>query len=137
MWETFTSKPYFNEVRPIDHVLTPWSSWLIVATPRTISASTPLKEFLAKLTKSIHAFDTPAARSTSSKEFVMGHFGYPEEDVESWLQTVTYPKVGVEVVEKATVLTTLNILVAAGVLETPEEGWLLEDFVDESIATFE
>lgn len=137
MWETFTSKPYFDEVRLIDHVLTPWSSWLIVATPSTIATPAPLQAFLANLTKSIHAFDDPLARSTTSKEFIMDHFGYPEEDVESWLGTVTYPKGGVQVVEKATILTTLNILVAAGVLDTPEGGWLLETFVDENVASLE
>ena len=111
MWEHFTTKPFLSELRFIDHVLTPWSSWLIVAPPALTSnpeRAATLKAFLANLSASIHSFDAPAARKTSSKEFILGHFGYDEADVEAWLKTVTYPTTGVEVVERATIEKTLK-----------------------------
>ncbi|KAI5476839.1 NMT1/THI5-like domain containing protein [Pseudohyphozyma bogoriensis] len=134
MWEHFTTKPYLNELRFIDHVLTPWSSWLIVTSPEHYASST-VKAFLANLSASIHAFDAPAARESSSKEFIKGHFGYPEEDVVAWLEGVTYPKVGVEVVKKSTIEETLKTLEAAGVLEKPAAGWKIDDFVESILDT--
>lgn len=107
MWEHFTTKPYLSELRFIDHVLTPWSSWLIVAPP-AIASSPALKTFLANLSESIHSFDAADARKGSSKEFIIGHFGYPKEDVEAWLEGVTYPQTGVEVVERETIEKTLK-----------------------------
>ncbi|KAM0748336.1 periplasmic binding protein-like II [Meredithblackwellia eburnea MCA 4105] len=136
MWEHFTTKPYLSELRFIDHVPTPWSSWKIVAPPSLISGrSTELKKFLANLSGSIHAFDTKEAREGSSRSFIEGHFGYPEEDVRAWLDTVRYPETGVDVVKKETIEKTLNILEQAGVLKAPVGGWNVEDFVDTSIAT--
>lgn len=107
MWEHFTTKPFLSELRFIDHVLTPWSSWLIVAPP-TLTSDARLTQFLADLSASIHAFDAADARKGSSKEFILGHFGYEEEDVEAWLETVRYPTAGVEVVERATIVKTLK-----------------------------
>lgn len=40
----------------------------------------------------------------------MNHFGYPEEDVVSWLEGVAYPKEGVEKVEKSVVEKTLKLV---------------------------
>ncbi|KAK4704234.1 hypothetical protein P7C70_g1983, partial [Phenoliferia sp. Uapishka_3] len=135
MWEHFTTKPYLSELRFIDHVLTPWSSWLIVAPPALISSrAVILKNFLKSLSASIKKFDAPEARKTSSKEFIIGHFGYPEEDVEAWLRGVTYPQDGVENVERSMIEKTLKTLEAAGVLVKPEAGWNLEDFVETSVA---
>lgn len=133
---------------------------MIVASPRTRTThQEALTAFLARFSQSIHAFDAPSARETTSKEFVINHFGYPQEDVESWLGTVTYPKTGVEVVERSTIEKTLKCvtlldfmkstlpssqmltnplpqrtLEAAGVLEVPEVGWNMEEFVDTRIA---
>lgn len=110
MWEHFTTKPFLSEVRFIDHVETPWSSWMIVATPhlRSPEHATTLTSFLARLSKSIQAFDAPAARTSTSKEFIIGHFGYEPEDVQSWLDAVRYPQKGVEIVEKDTITKTLS-----------------------------
>lgn len=111
MWEHFTTKPFLSELRFIDHVLTPWSSWMIVASPALTSSpkrAEVLKTFLANLSSSIRAFDDAEARKTSSKEFVIGHFGYPEVDVEAWLESVRYPTVGVEVVKRGTIKETLR-----------------------------
>lgn len=135
MWEHFTSKPYLSETRFVGNVPTPWSSWMIVASPQLrVAYSAVLKSFLSNLSASIEAFDTPLARSTSSKEFIIKTFGYRQEDVQSWFDQVTYPAHGVEAVEKNTIEKTLKILQAAGVLEAPEQGWNLDDFVDTSFA---
>ncbi|GAA5913456.1 hypothetical protein JCM6882_001965 [Rhodosporidiobolus microsporus] len=138
MWEWFTTKPYLNEVRFIGSVPTPWHSWVLVATPSTTAPSSPLlpilDSFLTNLTASIQSFDAASARETSSKEFIKGHFGYPEEDVKAWLEQVSYPKGDVRGVEKAMVEKTLKTLEAAGVLTAPEGGWKLDDFVETSIA---
>jgi hypothetical protein len=111
MWEHFTTKPYLSELRFIDHVLTPWSSWLIVAAPSLTSSperSAVLRTFLSNLSTSIHKFDAADARATSSKDFIIGHFGYPEVDVKAWLEGVRYPTTGVEVVERETIEKTLK-----------------------------
>ncbi|GAA5881423.1 hypothetical protein JCM3774_004373 [Rhodotorula dairenensis] len=138
MWEHFTTKPYLNEVRFIGNVPTPWHSWAVVATPSTLSPSSPLhshlQTFLSELSASVHAFDAPAARESSSKAFVEKTWEYPREDVEAWLEQVEYPKGDVNEISKEMVQSTLSTLVAAGVLSEPSGGWNLEDFVDTNVA---
>ncbi|POY73133.1 hypothetical protein BMF94_3826 [Rhodotorula taiwanensis] len=138
MWEHFTTKPYLNEVRFIGNVPTPWHSWAIVATPATLSSSSspdsPLHRFLSELSDSIHAFDAPSARTSSSKEFVEQTWEYPTEDVEAWLKQVEYPTGQVNEISRPMVEKTLSTLVAAGVLTEPAQGWNLDDFVDTRIA---
>ncbi|BGP18416.1 hypothetical protein JCM10213_001663 [Rhodosporidiobolus nylandii] len=138
MWEWFTTKPYLNEVRFIGSVPTPWHSWVLVAPPRTTAPDSPLRpilqHFLTNLTSSIQAFDAKDAREGSSKEFIKGHFGYPEEDVQAWLKQVSYPEGDVREVDRGMVEKTLKTLEAAGVLTAPEGGWKLEDFVETAVA---
>ncbi|GAA6010613.1 hypothetical protein JCM10207_007765 [Rhodosporidiobolus poonsookiae] len=138
MWEWFTTKPYLDEVRFIGSVPTPWHSWAIVGSPSTLSSDSPLlpvlDNFLTNLTSSIQSFDNLSARETTSKEFIKGHFGYPEEDVKAWLEQVSYPKGDVREIDEAMVKETLSTLEAAGVLKAPEGGWKLDDFVETSIA---
>jgi hypothetical protein len=130
------SKPFLNETRFIDHVLTPWSSWLIVASPTLISTRRSiLTSFLSNLSASIAAFDAPSARLTTSKAFVINHFGYPEVDVQAWLGTVRYPLDGVDKVAKGLVVETLGVLEKAGVVSMPEGGWNVEAFVETSMVT--
>ncbi|SCV74749.1 BQ2448_7778 [Microbotryum intermedium] len=139
MWEHFTTKSYLSELRFISHVPTPWASWMIVASSKTLSSTTQkdhLSSFLQDLTKSVEDFDSESSRRDKSKEFVMKQFGYPEVDVVSWLEGVSYPKDGVDKVERNTLQLTLETLEQAGVLEPPADGqaWYLEDFVDTSVA---
>lgn len=166
MWEWFTTKPYLSEVRFIGSVPTPWHSWALVAPPSTTAPSSPLlpvlSSFLTNLTASIHAFDAPAAREGDSKAFVQKHFGYPEDDVQAWLDQVNYPKGDVVEIDRAMVEKTLQYVLGparasfltsrspptltlvwynecrtlekAGVLECPAEGWDLERFVETSVA---
>lgn len=105
-----------NEVRFIGNVPTPWHSWAIVATPATLSASSPLhsrlQKFLAELSASVHAFDAPAARESSSKAFVEETWEYPREDVEAWLKQVEYPKGDVNEISKAMVESTLRYVLS-------------------------
>lgn len=105
-------QPYLNEVRFIGNVPTPWHSWAIVATPSTLSPSSPqytqLQKFLAELSTSIHAFDAPEARESSSKAFVEMTWEYPREDVEAWLEQVEYPKGEVNEISKSMVESTLR-----------------------------
>lgn len=111
MWEHFTTKPFIPEISFIDHVLTPWSSWLIVASATLLASPshvTILNNFLTNLSESIKKFDAPDARKKDSKEFVVGHFGYEEKDVEAWLETVRYPLNGVREVKKDTIFETLT-----------------------------
>lgn len=134
MWEHFTTKPFLNELRFIDHVLTPWSSWLLVATPTTLANPTILNGFLDNLTIAIQQFDSPQARAGPSRDFVVNEFDYPRKDVESWLETVTYPKGDIRDVKEHMVRQTLATLVQAGVLESPAAGWDMNNFVDPAYA---
>ncbi|BGP51956.1 hypothetical protein JCM10450v2_007916 [Rhodotorula kratochvilovae] len=138
MWEHFTTKPYLSEVRFIGSVPTPWHSWVLVAPPSATAPSSPLlpvlQSFLTNLTASIHAFNAPEARKGPSKEYIQGHFGYPEEDVRAWLEQVDYPRGDVVEISKEMVQKTLSTLEKAGVLTAPEGGWKLDDFVETSIA---
>lgn len=98
-----------NETRFIGHVPTPWSSWMLAASPTTTTIhAAALKSFLARLTASVGAFDSAAARETTSKTFILKTFGYEVEDVESWLAAVTYPKSGIEQIERSTIEKTLT-----------------------------
>lgn len=122
-----------GEVKFLDHVPTPWSSWKIVTAPHVEKQA--ISAFLARLTESVHEFDSQEARAGPSPEFLQKQFGYPEDDVKAWLETVRYPKGGLEVVEKSTVEMTLKTLEQAGVLEHQE--WDLEKFVDTEVATLQ
>lgn len=106
------TQPYLNEVRFIGNVPTPWHSWAIVATPSTLSPTSPqhatLTTFLSELSASVHAFDAPVARNGSSKEFVEATWSYPREDVEAWLRQVEYPKGEVNEISREMVQSTLR-----------------------------
>lgn len=113
-------QPYLNEVRFIGNVPTPWHSWAIVATPSTLSPSSPqytqLQRFLSELSTSIHAFDAPEARASSSKAFVEKTWEYPREDVEAWLKQVEYPQGEVNEISKSMVESTLRCVLFSPVL---------------------
>lgn len=112
LWEHFTSKPWLGDtIRFIGSVPTPWPSWSIVASAVVLESDErkdALRSFLANLTSSVHAFDVADARASTSKEFIKKQFGYPEEDVVAWLDQVSYPKIGLEHVERETIEKTLR-----------------------------
>ncbi|GAA5941312.1 substrate-binding domain-containing protein [Sporobolomyces koalae] len=138
MWEKFTTRPYLDEVRFIGVVPTPWHSWAVVASPTTLSSTSPLlavlERFLSNLTESIRTFDASEARANESVQFVQTTFGYPEEDVRAWFDQVSYPQGPVREIEQAMVEKTFKTLEAAGVLNRPEGGWNLENFIDTNVA---
>lgn len=48
-------------------------------------------EFVATLTTYVSVFDSPDARKQKNVEFIKAKFGYPEEDIKAWMETVKYP----------------------------------------------
>lgn len=90
---SYTTKPYSSEVRFIGTVPTPWPSWSIVASTSLLTSPTGparLRALLASLQERVRAFDSEEARKQDNVDFIMREFGYPEEDVRGWLQTVRY-----------------------------------------------
>lgn len=71
-----------------------------------------MRAFLSSLTSYVQAFDAADARQTTSKDFIVKHFGYPEQEVVEWLKTLEYPTTNkghsLEVVEKRTIELTLE-----------------------------
>jgi ABC-type taurine transport system substrate-binding protein len=113
LWEQQTTGPYLDEVRFIGNVLTPWSSWIIVAKPDLLeSQAESVRRFLTSLTSHVRDFDAAEARATKSKDFIVKHFGYPEEEVVEWLKTLEYPTTkkghSLDVVEQQTIEQTLE-----------------------------
>ncbi|KDQ08697.1 hypothetical protein BOTBODRAFT_37693 [Botryobasidium botryosum FD-172 SS1] len=131
LWEWFTTKPHADagEVRFIGSVPTPWPSWLIAAHPSADRAPpAELRAFLQSLTQYARAFDAPEKRQGDNVEFIKSVFGYPEEDVRAWMQTVGYVN-DCSVIDSNVLQTTLSILEQAGVVEKPAGGFEIKDFV--------
>lgn len=84
---------------------TPWPAWTIAA-HRSPERAPPASviSFLERLTTFVQAFDSAENRTSADVEFVKERFGYPEEDVKAWLETVKWTPDAREV--KETVLRT-------------------------------
>jgi len=130
MWEWFTTKPYADtgEVRFIGSVPTPWPSWLIAASPTRASPAF-LQTFLQTLTRYVGEFGSADARAGSSVNFIKDNFGYPEEDIKAWLNTVAYPE-KCDAIPTSVIRDTLSVLEQAGVVKSPEGGFDVKYFVD-------
>ncbi|KAG7089456.1 hypothetical protein E1B28_011141 [Marasmius oreades] len=128
MWEWFTTKPFLDagEVRFIGSVPTPWPSWLIAAQPSVSSDS--LKAFLSTLSTYVRSFDSPENRSGKNVEFVKAKFGYPENDIVDWQNTVGYPDDCLSI-SKEVISETLRVLENAGVVTAPEGGFDIGNFI--------
>jgi len=133
MWEWFTTKPFVDggEVRFIGSVPTPWPSWLIAAHPERATA-VPVTAFLTTLTKYVTEFNSDESRAKKNIPFIVKKFGYPEEDIEAWLKTVSYPSSCLEIPTKV-ITDTLSVLERAGVVKQPEGGFDTEYFVDKAV----
>ncbi|KAJ3977215.1 hypothetical protein EV361DRAFT_968299 [Lentinula raphanica] len=133
MWEWFTTKPWLDsgEVRFIGSVPTPWPSWLVAAQSSTNPES--LTQFLTALSSHVNAFDSVQSRETKNIEFIRSKFGYKEQDIEAWMNTVGYPQ-DCLVISKDVVMTTLKTLEKAGVVRSPEGGFAVDDFVELKVA---
>jgi hypothetical protein len=65
---------------------------MIAVRPSSSSlAGDALRAFLASLSAYVREFDTPSKRAGPNVEFIKEKFGYQEEDIKSWLETVGYP----------------------------------------------
>ncbi|KAL4064400.1 hypothetical protein V8B97DRAFT_1870055 [Scleroderma yunnanense] len=134
MWEWFTTKPFAdaNECRFIGAVPTPWPSWHIAAHPERASVGR-LKAFLSNLTQHVQDFQKPEARAGPSVEFIKTTFGYPEEDIKAWLQSVEYTNDCTQI-EYEVISRTLSVLQEAGAVTLQEgESFNPCQFVNEDV----
>jgi len=136
MWEWFTTKPFVDggKVRFIGSVPTPWPSWLIAAHPSPDRApSHELLTFLEALSTYVVAFDAPEKRAGPNVEFIKETFGYPEEDIGAWLDTVAYPK-NCSVIPEKVIIDTLATLEKAGVVKAPDgHQFDVKTFIDTTV----
>jgi len=134
MWEWFTTKPFVDagEARFIGSVPTPWPSWLIAAHPTRATAEA-LRTFLGTLTTYVRAFDSPEERAQADVEFIKAKFGYPEEDIKAWLDTVAWTH-DCSAIPNKVITDTLEVLEKAGFIKSPEGGFNIAQFVNTDIA---
>jgi len=135
MWEWFTTKPWQDrgEVRFIGSVRTPWPSWMIashVSNDRAPALS--VRNFVASLTEYVRSFTSVEKRQKENIDFIKAHFGYPEEDIKAWLQTVEYPEDCTALSGKV-IANTLDILGRAGVVTRPTAGFEVENFIRDDV----
>ncbi|KAF9565413.1 periplasmic binding protein-like II [Agrocybe pediades] len=133
MWEWFTTKPFVDggEARFIGSVPTPWPSWLIAAHPERAS-SEAVSSFLTGLTAYVNAFNSEESRKTANVPFIEQKFGYPKEDIEAWLKTVSYPQDCSEIPTNV-ITDTLSVLERAGVVKRPDNGFDIDSFVNKEV----
>ncbi|KAF4614031.1 hypothetical protein D9613_007657 [Agrocybe pediades] len=133
MWEWFTTKPFVDggEARFIGSVPTPWPSWLIAAHPERAN-SEAVSSFLTGLTAYVNAFNSEESRKTANVPFIEQKFGYPKEDIEAWLKTVSYPQDCSEIPTNV-ITDTLSVLERAGVVKRPDNGFDIDSFVNKEV----
>ncbi|KAJ2926816.1 hypothetical protein H1R20_g10285, partial [Candolleomyces eurysporus] len=133
MWEWFTTKPWVDagKARFIGSVPTPWPSWLIAAHPERASAEA-VTDILQRLTTSVREFDSEEKRKQDDVDFIKDKFGYPEEDIRAWLETVKYPQNCLEI-PKEVLLNTLSMLEKAGALTAPQGGFDANQFIGKDV----
>ncbi|KAF2865699.1 hypothetical protein BDV95DRAFT_506279 [Massariosphaeria phaeospora] len=126
MWEHFTSKKYWDngQIKRIGQILTPWSSWKIVAVnnllyPANWSANgtspalkEELEEVLVKINKGVSHFEE---HKDEAVEYISSKLDYSREDAVEWLPTVQFAR-DVRGVDKSVAQKTVGILQKAGVL---------------------
>lgn len=117
MWEHFTSKRYYDtqEIKKVGEILTPWSSWKIVASTALAgegNLDSRVQDLFVKLDLGIKHFNE---NNNEAVEYISTELDYSEADTREWLKTVRFPKqtAGVSLV---TVSGCVEILRKAGVL---------------------
>ncbi|KIO34388.1 hypothetical protein M407DRAFT_127998 [Tulasnella calospora MUT 4182] len=132
LWEWFTTKPWLDrgEVRFIGSVPTPWPSWMIAAhtSPERCPRDNVIN-FVATLTSYVNDFDSEASRKGKDVEFIKKQFGYPEEDIKAWLETVGYPTDCTKI-DGSMLVRTFGILEATGAMVRPPSGFDPENFTN-------
>jgi hypothetical protein len=136
MWEWFTTKPFVDAgearfIYQIGSVPTPWPSWLIAAHPER-AGSKEVNAFLDGLTTFANDFNSEESRATKNVAFIEEKFGYPREDIEAWLKTVSYPQSCSEIPTKV-ISDTISVLEKAGVVKQPEGGFDVGFFVNKDV----
>lgn len=134
MWEWFTTLPYVKsgEVKFIGNQLTPWPSWSIVGGVALDSAR--VSKFVDALDGAVREFDKGRA-SGEAVQYVHKTFGYEVEDVQKWIEGVTYSQKHLSVVKKDVVESTLDTLVDAHVIE--KKVWDMDLYVNSNVAKLE
>ncbi|EGS18443.1 uncharacterized protein CTHT_0050400 [Thermochaetoides thermophila DSM 1495] len=117
MWETFTSKRYYDlgEIRKVGEIYTPWSSWKIVASTLLVQGGDVdprVEDLLEKLNLGIKHFNE---NQEEAVEYISTHLDYTAEDAREWLKTVKFPK-WTQGVDPKVIASTVEILCKAGVL---------------------
>ena len=111
-----------------------------------------MKRFLELLNAEVQDFNSKDSRENGKDvEFIKKTLHYNEQDIKkcslrhhenilgcaetsiTGLDITDYPT-DINEVKRSVVLDTLEILATAGVVETPKDGWVLEDFVDTQVA---
>jgi len=136
MWEWITTRAAARpegatghdnlKVHFVDEVLTPWPSWLIVASTKTIASTASadaVKAFLEGLNKHVRAFSSDNTFDGPNFEFLKKNFStHTEEDLQEWLGKVSYPEsclnVPSDLIQK-----TLKGLEDAKALQLPSGGY--------------
>ncbi|KZS92571.1 periplasmic binding protein-like II [Sistotremastrum niveocremeum HHB9708] len=130
LWEWFSIKSLHDKgrIRIVGSLLTPWPSWMIAARNSSEHVShSEIRRFCATLTQYVRSFDSADKRQKENIEFLKTRLGYPEEDARAWMLTAGFPEDCTAIPGKV-ITDTLNVLVSAGVLTRPTEGFNPEDF---------
>lgn len=118
MWEHFTSKKYYDnkEIKRIGEIYTPWPSWVITATNKTLENPDVIKKFISGLNKGIAHFEK---NKEEAVEFISENLDYSKEDAREWLKTVKFnEEVGVAPIDWDNLIhKTSALLKLAGVLQ--------------------
>ncbi|MBW0468096.1 hypothetical protein O181_007811 [Austropuccinia psidii MF-1] len=140
MWEWFTTKPYQDsgEVKFIGNVPTPWSSWMIAASPQEVApellSPANLKTFLEKLDQAVHRFGHELGiRSDDNVKYVQEKFEQKEEDVKEWMKGVSYPKT-VHEISRKTIEETVKVLGLANVIQQPSKVQIPNQLINLEVA---
>ncbi|RXW18130.1 hypothetical protein EST38_g7713 [Candolleomyces aberdarensis] len=118
-------------IEQIGSVPTPWPSWLIAAHPERASAEA-VTDILQRLTTFVREFDSEEKRKQDNVDFIKDKFGYPEEDIRAWLETVKYPQNCLEIPNEV-LLNTLSVLEKAGALIAPQGGFDVNQFIGKDV----
>ncbi|EIW83946.1 hypothetical protein CONPUDRAFT_142444 [Coniophora puteana RWD-64-598 SS2] len=146
MWEWITTRAAARpegatrhdnlKVHFVDEVLTPWPSWLIVASTKTIAGTASadaVKAFLEGLNKHIRAFSLDKTLDGPNFEFLKKNFStHTDEDLQAspgsatdvreWLGKVSYPESCLDVPSDL-IQKTLKGLEDAKALQLPSGGY--------------
>lgn len=135
MWEHFTTAGYHarGEVARVGDILTPWSSWLIVAATSLLggggggggghdgapAADPRLSALMRSLDRGVAHF---VAHQEDAVAYISSALDYSEADARAWLDTVEFASPRTEGVDLDLVRGCVDVLRKAGVLEGEEAG---------------